>query len=200
MHSTRICVPNRKWYIFEVFLSIWSQLSETSWALEVTLVDSSRQLCAKHFNLIWTFALCPKRFLEIHSIIIEAKHFISFENTFRGVDKTASQIPFIYWKFLFYLVLSVEWAYLIKNAVSTEQSMEHQVWCIASIRLCHINFVKMNSHKHKMHSKTFRNVFFNCHHFIRFRFVSFGNSMVLGLSAECECIWVDIVRYMRQAK
>lgn len=37
----------------------------------------------------------------------------------------------------------------------------------------------MNSHTNKMNSKTFRNVFFNCHHFIRFRFISFRISMVL---------------------
>lgn len=42
----------------------------------------------------------------------------------------------------------------------------------------------MNSHQNKRNSKTFRNVFFNCHHFIRFRFVSFRISMVL------DCVWV----------
>lgn len=58
-------------------------------------------------------------------------------------------------------------------------STEHQIRCIAPIRLCHINFVKMNSHKTKINPKSFRNVFFNCHHFIRFRFVSFRISIVL---------------------
>lgn len=80
MHSTRICAPNRKWNITEVFISLWSQHSPKSWPLKVTFnsmmwsvspVNLSRQLCLEDFNLRLDFRILSKRISMIFHLFAD---------------------------------------------------------------------------------------------------------------------------------
>lgn len=87
-------------------------------------------------------------------------------------EETLSRIPLIYWKSYPFCVECAfgqnhDW---LQSAPSTEHWTPSMIHCTDKI-MSH-QFREMNSHKNKMNWKTFRNVFFNCHHFIRFGFVS----------------------------